>query len=134
MGCLDQETRSWFCDIPPTRGVIGYDAGNSEGSLSWLSTNLDLGHPSDLDSPANQVPIECLVKWMVHSPGSLTDLMWCHYNYSSSLYYSDIVQNQDHFRILLKVPVNVYMLLEMEKGKFQFTMVTTIFGDSLNFI
>ncbi|VUZ46532.1 unnamed protein product, partial [Hymenolepis diminuta] len=68
MGCLDQETRSWFCDIPPTRGVIGYDAGNSEGSLSWLSTNLDLGHPADLDSPANQVPIECLVKWMVHSP------------------------------------------------------------------
>ncbi|VDN99124.1 unnamed protein product [Rodentolepis nana] len=68
MGCLDQETRSWFYDISPTLGVIGYDAGNSEGSLSWLSANIDLEHPADLDSPANQVPIGCLVKWMLHSP------------------------------------------------------------------
>nr|CDS34166.1 huntingtin [Hymenolepis microstoma] len=70
MGCLDQETRSWFCDISPTLGVIGYDAGNSEGSLSWLSANIDLEHPADLDSPANQVPIGCLVKWMLHSSES----------------------------------------------------------------
>ncbi|KAM7533054.1 hypothetical protein Aperf_G00000124107 [Anoplocephala perfoliata] len=68
LGRLYQETQSWSYDIPQTRAVIGYDAGSSEGCLSWLSTNLDLEHPADLDSPANQVPIECLVKWMLHSP------------------------------------------------------------------
>ncbi|VDM22904.1 unnamed protein product [Hydatigera taeniaeformis] len=64
---LDQEANAWFYDIPSTSAVIGCDAGKSEECLSWLSTNLDLQHPADLDSPANQVPIECLVKWMLHS-------------------------------------------------------------------
>ncbi|CDS43612.1 huntingtin [Echinococcus multilocularis] len=71
IGCvlsrLDQEARTWFYDIPSTNAVIGSDAGKSEECLSWLSTNLDLEHPADLDSVANQVPIECLVKWMLHS-------------------------------------------------------------------
>ncbi|KAL5106555.1 Huntingtin [Taenia crassiceps] len=64
---LDQESKTWFYDIPSTSAVIGCDAGKSEECHSWLSTNLDLQHPADLDSPANQVPIECLVKWMLHS-------------------------------------------------------------------
>ncbi|VDK22231.1 unnamed protein product [Taenia asiatica] len=64
---LDQEARTWFYDIPSTSAVIGCDAGKLEECQSWLSTNLDLQHPADLDSSANQVPIECLVKWMLHS-------------------------------------------------------------------
>lgn len=72
MSRLDQEARAWLYDVPSTSAVLGGDAGNSEGFLSWLSANLDLEHPADLDSPANQIPIECLVKWMLHSPpGSL---------------------------------------------------------------
>lgn len=93
LGCLDQETQAWFYDIPQTRAVIGYDAGSSEGSLSWLSTNLDLEHPADLDSSANQVPIECLVKWMLHSPsGSLDKLVV--YSYTS-IFVSKLIAVQD---------------------------------------
>ena len=58
LGQLDQEARARFYD----------SAGELGATSDWLSTNLDLQHPADLHSPANQIPIECLVKWMLHSP------------------------------------------------------------------